>query len=368
MTIPFLDLKAQNVALRDEILAEWGDILDNAAYVGGARVSQLEEDFAAACGVSDCAAVCTGTDALILLMKALGLKTGDEVIVPANTFIATAEAVIHAGGKVVFADVESETYNLCPEAAAAAVTANTVGIIGVHLYGQPCDADALQAVADKHGLWFLEDSAQAHLATYKGRKAGSLGTGAGFSFYPGKNLGAPGEGGAVTSNDSALIARIRQYREHGQAQKYIHEYVGYNCRMPTVMASALTIKLRHLQAWTDRRNAAAQAYGAGLAGVEGVELPRIADQRTHAFHLYVVHVKERDQVRDALQEKGIASGIHYPIPCHLQPCFADAGYEEGQFPVSEYNASHCVSLPMFPELTSEQVAYVCEGLKQAIGR
>ena len=366
MRVPFVDLRPQHALLKQALLDVWGAILDEAAFVGGPRVTGFEEAFAAACGAGEAVAVSSGTDALLLGLVALGVAPGDEVIVPANTFVATVEAVAHAGGRPVLVDCLPGTWNIDPAAVAAAVTPRTRGVLGVHLYGQPFDVDAVAAVCERHGLWLMEDAAQAHLATWEGRPAGSLGRCAAFSFYPGKNLGAPGEGGALVTSDAALADTVRQLRDHGQAQKYRHERVGYNCRMPALIAAALHLKLGHLPAWTEARRRHAAAYVERLSGTPGVELPVEAAGARSAYHLFVVHVRQRDRVLAALQEAGVGAGMHYPIPCHLQPALTHLGYRTGDFPVTERNAARCLSLPMFAELTGEQIAYVSDVLARAV--
>lgn len=372
MHVPFMDLRLQHAPLKAEIMAAWAEILDTAGFVGGPHVAGFEAEFAAATGTSRCVALSTGTDALVLGLRALGVKPGDEVIVPANTFIATAEAVSLLGARPVFCDVLAGTWNIDPAAVRAAVTPRTVGVIGVHLYGQTFDVDAVEEVCAARGLFLIEDSAQGHLATYKGRPAGSLARLAAFSFYPGKNLGAPGEGGAVTTNDAALADRIARLREHGQSVKYHHEEVGYNARLPAILAAALRIKLKHLPGWTATRRARAARYLAGLeplAAPSGpIELPVEAPFAASAYHLFVVHVAARDLVAKTLGAAGVGFGFHYPIPCHLQPCYADLGYQAGDFPNAEHNAAQCLSLPMSAELTQEQVDFVVVTLSGAVTR
>lgn len=364
MDVPFLDLKAQHRPLKDEILGLWSEILDTAGFVGGKHVAGLEEEFAAACGTAHAVAVNSGTDALRFIFLALGLEAGDEVILPGNTFIATAESISQAGGKLVFVDVDPATYNIDPAKIEAAITPRTKGIVPVHLYGQPADMDAIGAIAQKHGLWVVEDAAQAHLAEYKGRKAGSMGVAAAFSFYPGKNMGACGEGGAVTTNDAALADLVRKIRDHGQAQKYYHDIEGYNGRLASVQAAALRVKLRHLPAWSELRRKNAARYLEKLEGVKGVTLPAVLDGCTPVWHLFVIQVDQRDAVQEALKERGVATALHYPVPLHLQKAYAHLGLGEGSLPVTENYAKRLLSLPMFPELTAEQIDHVCDSLRQ----
>jgi dTDP-4-amino-4,6-dideoxygalactose transaminase len=368
MHVPFLDLKAQHAPLKEEILGCWSEILDTAGFIGGPQVAALEKEFAAACGTSHCIAVSNGTDALIFIFKALGLKPGDEVIVPADTFIATSEAVSLAGGRPVFVDVLPDTYNVDPDKLASAITLRTKGIVPVHLYGQTADMDPIWDIARKHGLWVVEDAAQAHLAEYKGREAGSMGVAAGFSFYPGKNMGACGDAGAVTTSDAALADTIRKLRDHGSAKKYHHEFEGHNGRCDAIQAAALRVKLRHLPQWNASRRAVARRYQELLGDVRRVRLPRVAAQCLPVWHLFVAQVEDRDSVQQALHERGIATGLHYPVPLHLQQAYAHVGLRAGAFPVTEALARRLLSLPMFPELTEDQIAYVCTALREVIPR
>lgn len=352
--------------MKSEILSCWQEILDEAAFIGGSRVSCFEEEFAIATGARHCVAVSNGTDALVLILKAIGLRPGDEVIVPVNTFIATAEAVGQAGGEVVFVDVLPDTYNIDPERVAASITPRTRGIVAVHLYGQPANIDALRAIATRHGLWIVEDAAQAHLAEYKGRRVGTLGLAAGFSFYPGKNLGACGDAGAVTTDDAELADTVRKLRDHGSSKKYVHEFEGHNARCDALQAAALLIKLRHLPAWNEARRQAARKYLELLSMEEGIVLPKVPGDCTPIWHLFVVQVDRRDEVQAALAERGIATGLHYPVPLHLQRAYAHLGLREGAFPVAEAIAGRLLSLPMYPELSHEQIAFVCDNLRAVV--
>ncbi len=364
--IPFLDLKATHRKLKSEILNYWEEILDTAGFIGGQHVSGFEEEFAKACAVKNCVLVNSGTDALRFIFLALDLNPGDEVITVPNTFIATTEAITQAGGKIVFVDIDPDTYNLDPSKIEAAITSNTKGIVPVHLYGQSVDMDAISSIAEKHGLWVVEDACQAHLAEYKGRKAGSMGIAGAFSFYPGKNLGACGEGGAVTTNDDEIAARIRMIRDHGQAKKYYHDMEGYNGRCDALQAAALRVKLKHLDAWNEARRKNADLYFELLKGIDGIKLPIISHDYLPVFHLFVIQVENRDKIQEILGEKGISTGLHYPVPLHRQKAYTDMDLKEGSFPVTEESASKILSLPMFPELTEEQIRYVCQELSQAI--
>ncbi|MBI5092148.1 MAG: DegT/DnrJ/EryC1/StrS family aminotransferase [Candidatus Hydrogenedentes bacterium] len=366
MNVPFLDLKAQHRPLKEEILALWSGILDSAGFVGGEHVTAFEQEFAAACGAKHAVALASGTDALRFALIAHGLKPGDEVITVPNTFIATVEAISQAGGTSVFVDIDPATYNLDPAKIEAAITSRTKGIVPVHLYGQPADLDPIEAIARKHGLWVVEDAAQAQLAEYRGQKIGSRSNLAEFSFYPGKNLGACGEAGAVTTQDADIAARIRMLRDHGQSKKYHHEIEGYNGRCDALQAAALRVKLRHLSEWNKLRRAHAQRYIERLSGATGIALPATAPHCLPIWHLFVIQVDNRDAVQKALKERGIDSGLHYPVPLHLQNAYRSMGLGPGAFPVAEKCASRLLSLPMFPELTGGQIDYVCASLAEIV--
>lgn len=366
MQVPFMDLKAQHAALKGEILPLWEEIYDSAGFIGGPHVEGLEKEFAAACDVSHCVALNSGTDALLLIFEALGLKPGDEVIVPANTFIATSEAVTKAGGRVAFVDVLPDTYNMDPAKIEAAITPKTKGIAPVHLYGQSADMDAICAIAKAHGLWVVEDASQAHLSEYKGRKVGTMGAAAAWSFYPGKNMGACGEGGAATTNDAALAQTVAKLRDHGSAKKYYHDLEGWNARCDAVQAAALRVKLKHLPAWTEKRRALAARYIARLSGAPAITLPVVAEGCRPVWHLFVVQVDNRDEIQKTLQANGISAGLHYPLPLHLQNAYRYLGFQEGAFPVSEAYCKRLLSLPLYPEMTDEQLDYVCDTLLAAV--
>ncbi|MDP8971481.1 MAG: DegT/DnrJ/EryC1/StrS family aminotransferase [Actinomycetota bacterium] len=361
-----MDLTAQHRPIRGEILAAWSRILDSGAFVSGSEVRGFEEEFAQACGVARCVAVSSGTDALTLALRALGLQAGDAVILPTNTFIATAEAVSNAGGVPVLVDCQESSANIDPRQVPEAVTDRVRGVIGVHLYGQPVDFQALNDVAANRGLWTLEDAAQAHLGRCRGRTVGGLGTAAAFSFYPAKNLGAPGEAGAVTTDDAALADEVRMLRDHGQRGKYHSELVGYNARMSELVAAALRIKLPLLPEWTEARRRVAARYRERLADHPAIALPAEPEWSRAVYHLFVVGVPERDRVKAELEAAGIGVGLHYPVPVHLQAAYRGLGYRAGDFPRSERNARSLLSLPMFAELTVDQVDHVCDTLRRAV--
>lgn len=366
MKVPFLDLKAQYNVIRDEINASIQEVLESTAFAGGPFVTKFEEQFAAYCGTKHAVGVGNGTDALWLVLLAYGIGPGDEVITVPNTFIATAEAISICGAKPVFVDVDARTYTMDPARLRQAITARTKAIIPVHLFGQTADMDPILEIACQYKLLVIEDACQAHGAEYKGRMAGSMGVAGCFSFYPGKNLGAYGEAGAVATNNPELAAKIKILREHGQPKKYIHSVVGWNARMDGIQGAVLSVKLKYLPAANEARRANARLYGKLLAGEPLVGVPSEASYAKHVYHLYVIQVRRRDELIQALAEKGISCGIHYPVPLHLQEAYGSLGYSKGAYPVAEESAGKFVSLPMFPELTPEQITYVCEELKTAI--
>lgn len=363
MKVPFLDLKAQYNTLRGEIHSAIQEVLESAAFAGGPYVAKFEEQFAAFCGTRHAVGVGNGTDALWLVMLARGIGPGDEVITVPNTFIATAEAVSLCGAKPVFVDVDSRTYNMDPAGLKRAITPRTKAIIPVHLFGQMADMDPILAIAREHGLMVIEDACQAHGAMNKGRIAGSMGVAGCFSFYPGKNLGAYGEAGAVVTDDLELASKIKILREHGQPKKYIHSVVGWNARMDGIQGAILSVKLRHLAMANEARRAHATQYRELLADVKAIVLPQEAADSKHVYHIFAIRTERRDEMIRRLAEKDIACGIHYPVPLHLQEAYAFLGLKAGAFPVAEECARQFVSLPMFPELTVEQIGYVCDEIR-----
>ncbi len=366
MKVPFLDLSAQYHALREEIDAAIQEVISNTAFAGGPYVEQFEREFAAYCNCSAAAGVSSGTNALHLALLALGIGPGDEVITAANTFIATIEAVSHCGATPVLVDCDPQTYTIDPIAAEAAVTPNTRAIIPVHLFGQTADMGRILALAKKHNLFVVEDACQAHGAEYKGQRAGSMGDAGCFSFYPGKNLGAYGDAGAVISNNEALIERVKMLRDHGSSRKYEHPIIGWCSRMDGLQGAILSVKLRHLEEATRARRTHAHHYKALMEDCSDILLPFEQAGNRHVFHLFVVCVKQRGQLMDHLASKGIGCGIHYPKPLHLQDAYRFLGLAEGAFPIVEKCANSQVSLPMFPELSAEQVEHVAEEVKAGI--
>ena len=366
MKVPFLDLKVQYDTIKDEVAQAIQQVLDKTAFAGGPFVAQFEKEFAAFCGTKFCEGVGSGTDALWLALLGLGVGPGDDVITVPDTFIATAEAITYCGAKPVFVDVEETTYNMDPSKLEAAITPKTKAVIPVHLFGQMADMDPIMEIARRRKLFMVEDASQAHGAEYKGRKAGSLGDAGCFSFYPGKNLGAYGEAGAVVTNDEELDKKIRMLRDHGQSKKYHHTYIGWNARMDGIQGAVLSVKLKHLAKWTEARRRNARIYDELLQGVHAVVPPKEAAYGKHVFHLYAIRVAERDRLIAALAEKEIFCGIHYPIPVHLLDAYKSLNLGKGSFPVAEKNAADFVSLPMFPELTREQIDYTVKGLKESL--
>jgi dTDP-4-amino-4,6-dideoxygalactose transaminase len=369
--VPFQDLPRQTAALRPELDPAMDAVLQHGQFILGPEVAAFEQAWAEFCGTRHAIGVGSGTDALQLVLRALGIGAGHEVITVANSFIATAEAVSYTGAKPVLVDCSLADYLIDPAAVAAAITPRTRAIIPVHLYGQPANMDALAQVAKKHGVVLVEDAAQAHGATLAdGRRCGSLGAAAGFSFYPGKNLGAFGDGGAVTTSDDGLARQLKLLRNWGSVVKYHHEIQGYNSRLDTLQAAVLSVKLRHLAPWNDRRAEAAGWYRAALKDCPRVVLPAAAPWTgRHVWHLFVIRLEEgdRDAVVRELAQRGVQSVVHYPVPIHLQKAYAELGYPAGAFPQAERAARTILSLPMFPEITRDQCEFVSEQLRAILG-
>ncbi len=366
MPIPLVDLKAQLSQIEPEVRTGWDRILEKTAFIGGPDVSEFEKEFAEFSRVAEVVGVGNGTDAVEIATRALGIGPGDEVIVPANTFIATALGVQRAGATPVFVDSDPDYHLIDPGAIEAKLTAKTKALMPVHLYGQAAPMEAISAIAKAKGLVILEDAAQAHGAQRNGKAVGSWGAGAGFSFYPGKNLGAFGDAGAVATNDGTVATKCRALRNYGSEKKYHHPETGFNSRLDPLQAVVLRAKLKHLAKWNEQRRRAAERYDAMLEGVEGVVLPKTLEGNEHVWHLYVVRVPNRDKSLAALHEAGIGAGIHYPVPCHLQGAFAHLGHKEGDFPVAEKAANEILSLPMFAEITEDQQSQVVDVLKKSL--
>lgn len=362
MKVPFLDLKAHHEPIRAELDQAIREVLDTSAFAGGPFVAKFEEEFAAYCGSKHAIGVGNGTDALWLALLALGVGPGDEVITVPSTFMATAEAITYCGAKPVFVDINEETYTMDADLLEKAITPKSRAIIPVHLFGQCADMDPIMEVARRHGLPIVEDACQAHGAEYKGRKAGSLGVAGCFSFYPGKNLGALGEAGAITTGDSELKRKMETLRDHGQSRKYYHSMVGWNARMDGIQGAALRVKLKYLPKSNAARRRHAAHYSKLLAGAEGIGLPAEAAYGRHVHHIYAVRVANRDAVLKEMGERGVSCGIHYPVPVHLQEAYTSLGLRRGSFPVAERCADEFLSLPMFPELQEEQVEFAASQL------
>jgi dTDP-4-amino-4,6-dideoxygalactose transaminase len=361
--VPFLDLTPANEPLQESILEAFERMISSGAFTNGPEVGEFEAAFAAYCGTPECIGVASGLDALRLALLAKGLERGSEVIVPALTFAATVEAVVQAGGSPVLVDVAESDYNLDPTAAEAAFTDRTDLLLPVHLFGQLADMVSLERIANEHSLWILEDACQAHGAAREGRRAGTTGLAGAFSFYPAKNLGAFGDAGALVTSDASLAEHVQALREHGQIRKYEHDLEGYTARLDTLQAIVLLHKLPLLDGWNDQRRTAARLYNEGLADVGDLRLPPVPDGSDPVWHLYVVRTAEPERLAQYLAERGIGTGRHYPQPVHLAPAFARLGYAEGSFPVAEAVARECLSLPIFPGVTEEQLATVVEGVE-----
>ncbi len=366
--VPFLDLAAAHAPLRSLLLEEIGKIIDSSAFVNGAPVRAFEEEFAAYCGVDHCVGLASGLDGLRLGLAAAGVGPGDEVIVPAMTFVATWEAVSQVGATPVPVEVSAADYCLDPEAFAAAVTKRTAAVMPVHLYGQLADMAAIAPIAAKHDLLLVEDAAQAHGAERGSARAGSTGRVSAFSFYPGKNFGALGDAGALVTPDAVLADQARALREHGQRRKYHHDVVGWTARLDTIQAAALSVKLPLLDGWNAARRSVAAAYGAQLEGVGDLVLPPVAPASDPVWHLYVIRTADPVGLAEFLATRGIASGRHYPVPPHRTGAYESLGYAAGAFPVAERIAAECLSLPMFPTLTEAQVARACDAIREWFAR
>ncbi len=380
MQVPFLDLKTPHQLLEEELLSVVRDCLRNASFIGGKYVTGFEEEFAKFCETKYCIGVNSGTDALRFALMAAGIGPGDEVITVPNTFIATTEAITQASASIAFVDIDERTYNMDPNKLEEYLkkriqeTGRPAAIIPVHLYGQPADMDSILEIANRYGLIVIEDSCQAHGAQYyskkenKWKKTGSMGLAAAFSFYPGKNLGACGEGGAVTTNDESIANKIRMIRDHGQAKKYYHDMEGYNGRLDAIQAGLLGIKLRSLREWNEKRRQNAALYSNLFEALcpmpYAIIPPFVPDWAKPVYHLYIARVPQREKLQGYLNENGIGTGLHYPVPVHLQKAYAGKGYRKGDYPITEKVSEEILSLPMFPELTDEQIGYVVGKIKE----
>jgi dTDP-4-amino-4,6-dideoxygalactose transaminase len=366
MQVPFLDLRVQHQPLMTELVDAFCQVTEASAFAGGPFVARFETEFAAFCQTRHALGVGSGTDALWLSLLALGVGPGDEVITVPNSFMATAEAISLCGARPVFVDIDERTYTMDPEQLEAAITLRTQGIVPVHIFGQMADMDAILSVARRHGTPVIEDACQAHGAEYKGRRAGSLGVAGCFSFYPGKNLGAFGEAGAVTTDESEMRSRIQALRDHGQAGKHLHSAIGWNARMDGIQAAVLSLKLRRLAAANEARRAHAKLYDELLADEPGIVRPAVGAHNLHAYHIYAVRLQDRDSVLRRMGARGVRCAVHYPVPIHLQKAYAFLGLEQGSFPVTERCAREFLSLPMYPELQPEQIEFVVKTLVECL--
>jgi dTDP-4-amino-4,6-dideoxygalactose transaminase len=363
--LPLVDLKAQHAAIAAEVQAAIDNVMSNTDFILGADVAEFESEFARYCDAEHCVGLDSGMSALELGMRAMGIGPGDEVITPAGSFIASSSAISFTGATPIWVDVDPKTYNIDPALIEATITPRTKAIMAVHLYGQPADMDRIIAIGRKHDLPVIEDACQSHGARYKGRRTGSMGAFGAFSFYPAKNLGAYGDAGALTTNDADLAEKIRMMRNYGQREKYDHVYLAWNRRLDTIQAAVLRVKLRHLDRWNASRRTIASLYGE-LLQHSGATLPFESPDAEHVYHLYVVQVDGRERVQSELAAQGISSGIHYPVPIHLQEAYRAAGVGPGSFPVTEAAAKRILSLPMYPELTEDGVRRVAAALSQAV--
>lgn len=361
MTVPFVDLHRQYLSIKDELDAAVRSVIEESAFIRGRFVTDFEQQFAAAVGVRRCVSCANGTDALYIAMRALELAPGDEVITTAHSWISTSETITQAGGRVVFADTDASTFTIDPRAIEAKVTDRTVGIIPVHLYGQPADMDPILEIARRHGLWVIEDCAQAHMAEYRGRRVGTMGVMATFSFYPGKNLGAMGDAGCLVTNDDRLADWAELFARHGG--KGDHHIEGINSRLDGLQAAILSAKLPHLGRWTEARRRSAARYDAALAGLDWLGTPTVADGRTHVYHLYVIRARHRDALRERLTSLGIGTMLNYPKALPFYPAYARLGHTPADFPNAWAAQGEILSLPMFPEMSEWEIDSVCEAIR-----
>ena len=364
MNIPFVDLRAQYDTIKEEIQRAIQEVIHSCAFINGKYVKEFEDNFANFCKAKHCIGVGNGTDALYISLKVLGIGIGDEVITVANSFVATSEAITQAGARVVFVDCDEATYNIDPSKIEEKITARTKAIIPVHLYGQPADMNPILEIAKKYNLLVIEDAAQAHGAKYKDLNVGTIGDCACFSFYPGKNLGAYGDGGAIVTNNDELAQRVRMFANHGRKEKYNHEFEGVNSRLDGLQAAILDVKLKHLAQWIERRRTIAKMYDEGLKNT--VITPYVLPGVRHVYHLYVIRIKNRDKVRKFLAEKGISTGIHYPIPLPFLKAYSYLGHKPADFPVAYSIKDELLSLPIYGDMTDEQVEYVIQHLRNAV--
>jgi dTDP-4-amino-4,6-dideoxygalactose transaminase len=364
MKVPFVDLHAQYLSIKSEIDSAIAEVIAESAFIRGRHVDAFERAWADTLKLKHCVSCANGTDALYIVMRGLGIKPGDEVITTAHSWIATSETITQAGGRVVFCDAQKDTFNIDPSLIEAKVTKATVGIIPVHLYGQPADMDEIMAIAKKHKLWVIEDCAQAHLATYKGKLVGTFGNAATFSFYPGKNLGAYGDAGCIVTNDDGLADWTATFARHGGKGEHVME--GINSRMDGLQAAILNVKLPHLKAWTTARRRIAARYNNVLGHLDNITTPKVAEDRSHVYHLYVVTTEIRDLLKKALADGAIATSLNYPKALPFYPAYAYLGHKPADFPAAYHNQSRILSLPIFPEMTDEMIEYVADQVSRAL--
>ncbi len=365
MNVPFLDLKRQYASIKEELDQAVFGVLSHTKFIMGPEVKEFEEKVAQYCGTKSAVGVASGTDALLLSMRACGVGPGDEVITSGFTFFATAGVITRLGATPVYADIDPDTYNIDPQQIERKITDKTKVIMPVHLYGQCADMDPIIQIANKHDVKVVEDAAQAIGAKYKGKKAGSLGHFGCFSFFPSKNLGAAGDGGMIVTSDPKMDELLRMLRVHGAKPKYYHSIVGYNSRLDTLQAAILAVKLKHLDRWTEKRRGHAEVYSQAFADSD-IVTPKEEEFNYHIFHQYTIAVKNRDKLRDILKEKGIGHDVYYPVPLHLQECYKHLGYKEGDLPVTEQKAGEVLSIPIYPELTAEEQNFVIQTVKSAV--
>lgn len=364
MKIPFVDLKAQYLSIKNEIDGAIQNVIDDTAFIQGRYVKEFEEEYAKSYGVRHVISCANGTDAIYISLKTLGIGTGDEVITTAASWISTSETITQTGAKVVFADIDPKYYVIAPDKIEEKITGKTRAIIPVHLYGHPANMDRIMSIAQKHGLHVIEDCAQAHFARWQGQNAGTFGIAGTFSFFPGKNLGAYGDAGCIISNNEEFAATARMYANHGALQKHHHMMEGINSRLDGMQAAILSAKLKHIRQWTESRRAVAQKYNSLLSGIEGVITPGIRPEAEHVFHLYVIRTRRRDELAAFLNERGIATGIHYPTPLPFLKAYEYLGHKPEDFPTAWKYHSEILSLPMYPELTDEMLLYVTDAVRE----
>jgi len=364
MKVPFVDLHAQYLSIKTEINSAIAQVITQSAFIRGKHVDAFEQAWAETLKVKHCISCANGTDALYIVMRGLGVKTGDEVITTAHSWIATSETITQAGGRVVFCDTQEDTFNIDPRLIESKITKATVGIIPVHLCGQPADMDEIMAIANKHNLWVIEDCAQAHLATYKGKVVGTFGDAATFSFYPGKNLGAYGDAGCIVTNDDTLADWTATFARHGGKGEHVME--GINSRMDGLQAAILNVKLPHLPAWTTARRRVAARYNELLRGADSLTTPKVGDDRSHVYHLYVVATDKRDSLKKALADSEITTSLNYPKALPFYPAYTYLGHKPADFPAAYRNQSRILSLPIFPEMTDEMIEYVADQTRRGL--